>query len=66
MTKLSLKAIYLVTVMVGLVGSYFLCFSPLVKGSTTMKGSQVNGQFVPPVFDPIDPIDMKRITSGNY
>jgi hypothetical protein len=66
MTKLSLKALYLVTVIVGLAGSYFLGLSPSVKGSPPMNGSQVNGQFVPPLFDPIDPIDMKRITSGNY
>ena len=42
-------------VLVGLIGYYFLGFNP-----------EANGQsFVPPEFDPIDPIDMMRMTTGN-
>ena len=41
--------------MVRLTGYYFLGFT-----------SETNGQsFVPPQFDPVDPIDMMRMTTGN-
>ncbi|HEY5631274.1 MAG TPA: hypothetical protein VIR31_04040 [Nitrososphaeraceae archaeon] len=49
-----------------IVGCYFLGLSPAVNGSPAVNSSKVNGQFVPPIFDPVDPIDMQRITSGNY
>ena len=65
MNKLFLKSLYVLVV--GLAGCYFLGFSPAVNGSPATNSSQaVNGQFVPPLFDPVDPIDMQRITSGNY
>ncbi|HEX2068417.1 MAG TPA: hypothetical protein VHF08_06910 [Nitrososphaeraceae archaeon] len=42
-------------VLVGLADYYFLGFTP-----------EANGQsFVPPEFDPVDPIDMMRMTTGN-
>jgi hypothetical protein len=44
----------------------FFGLSPAVNASPAVNGSKVNGQFVPPIFDPVDPIDMQRITSGNY
>src|SRR5919202_2292393 len=64
MIKLFLKSLYVV--LVGLAGCYFLGLSQAVNGSPATNSSQaVNGQFVPPLFDPIDPVDMQRITSGN-
>ena len=52
--------------MVAVVGCYFLGLSPAVNASPAVNGSKVNGQFVPSIFDPVDPIDMQRITSGNF
>ena len=64
MIKLFLKSLYVV--LVGLAGCYFMGLSQAVNGSPATNSSQaVNGQFVPPLFDPIDPVDMQRITSGN-